>query len=344
MIPAAAASPRPLWRRLLTAPAFWAVLSAAAALPWVLHERGMDLPPVIFSLLAGWLAGIGFVNWTFRTASPRLGVVLHAVVALACAALMITMVQAGTPGLRLLPDGLRAPAIMVQFALIPATGWMLLGLLGRITTLARRPAKNPRTAPEWDQDKTGSTVEFRAVRMPVVALVWWGMALFVLVSTGLAILLVTDSLPTWVSTSPMVFLALGALIALPPFLIFRGVCAARTIPVSARFTRGALRIRWAENDMTLPLNRISRLVWCPTGESARLEVSAPGIHLSLLVSVARPARGRLAQLPPLQRRTEAALAEAGLPRVIAPKSRAKKRPTQAFERVFEEVEVESTRE
>ncbi|WP_030143916.1 hypothetical protein [Mycetocola saprophilus] len=334
-MPSTVPSPRPWWRRVLTSPAFWALVSLSAALPWVLTERGMGLPPMILSLLGGWLLGIDLVNRTFRARSARVGLWIHVALAVACSGLMIYLVESGSAGLRMLPEPLRAPAIMVQFALIPATGWMVLGVLGRITTVARRPARNPRTVPEWVQDKTGFSVGFRAVRMPVAALVWWGVALGVMVATVLSVLIVTDALPRWVSTSPMVFLLLAALIALPPFLVFRGVCALRTVPASVRFTRGALLIAWDGQERSVPLQRITRLVWCSAGESARVEIASPELSLSLLVSVARPGAGELAQLPPLPRRTEAALVEAGLMPVIQRKSRPRRSPISVFERVFE---------
>ncbi|MCS4277052.1 hypothetical protein M2390_002246 [Mycetocola sp. BIGb0189] len=337
-----ASSPSPLehahrswWRRVLSQPLIWAALCLALTLPWTLNERGMDAAPFILTLIGGWLLGVAFVNLTLRMQPVRRGVIVHVGVAAVATTAMIVGVEGGGAFIRALPEAFRGPVFMGQLALIPAICWTLLGLLSRVTLLARRPARSPRTAPEWVEDRTGVAVTFHAVPMRLRALYGWGIALAVLVAVVISIPIVNDAVPRWANQSPMVFLAAAAIVALPPYLVFRAVCAHRTRSVVLRFTPRGLTLTEDGVSVQIPLSRVTRLVWSVSGETARVEIQAPGANRSLLVSVARHGRGTLAQLPPLRARTASWLAEAGLVPVEPAGSRAKRAPARVFERVFE---------
>lgn len=320
---------------MLSQPLIWAALCLALTLPWTLNERGMDAAPFILTLIGGWLLGVAFVNWTLRMQPVRRGVIVHVGVAAVATTAMIVGVEGGGAFIRALPEAFRGPVFMGQLALIPAICWTLLGLLSRVTLLARRPARNPRTAPEWVEDRTGVAVTFHAVPMRLRALYGWGIALAVLVAVAISIPIVNDAVPRWANQSPMVFLAAAAIVALPPYLVFRAVCARRTRSVVLRFTPRGLTLAEDGVSVQIPLSRVTRLVWSVSGETARVEIQAPGANRSLLVSVARHGRGTLAQLPPLRARTASWFAEAGLVPVEPAGSRAKRAPARVFERVFE---------
>ncbi|RLP82729.1 hypothetical protein D9V34_05590 [Mycetocola lacteus] len=305
----------------------------------------MDVVPFILTLIGGWLLGVAFVNWTLRMQPVRRGVIVHVGVAAVATAVMIVGVEGGGALIRALPEVLRGPVVMGQLALIPAICWTLLGVLSRVTSLARRPSRNPRTVPEWVEDRTGVTVTFHAVPMRLRTLYGWGIALAALVAVVISIPIVNDAVPRWATQSPMVFFAGAVIVAIPPYLVFRAVCARLTRSVLLRFTSRGLTLTEDGVSVQIPLSRVTRLVWSASGESARVEIQAPGANRSLLVSVARHGRGTLAQLPPLRARTaswlaeagiaEAGIVEAGLVPVEHTGSRAKRAPARVFERVFE---------
>ncbi|RLP74319.1 hypothetical protein D9V32_13280 [Mycetocola tolaasinivorans] len=296
----------------------------------------MDVVPFILTLVGGWLIGVAFVNWTLRMQPVSRGVIVHVGVAVVATTAMIVGVEGGGAFIRGLPEALRGPVVMGQLALIPAICWTLLGLVSRVTVLARRPARNLRTVPEWVEDRTGVTVAFHAVPMRLRTLYGWGIALAALVAVVISIPIVNDAVPRWANQSPMIFLAAAAITALPPYLVFRAVCARRTRSVVVRFTPRGLTLTEDGVSVQIPLSRVTRLVWSASGETCRVELEAPAADRSLLLSVARHDRGVSAELPPLRARTVSWLAEAGLILVGPTGSRAKRSPAWVFEHAFDQ--------
>ena len=107
-------------------------------------------------------------------------------------------------------------------------------------------------------------------------------------------------------------IVVGAVIALPAYLLFLAVVRRRTVSCSVAFGNDELRIRTDSVVHTIPFPQIERLVWRTASDYARVEVVGAGVDLSLIVGLAKAGAGRTAELPVLPRRVFRRLERAGL--------------------------------
>ncbi|MFG6444851.1 hypothetical protein ACFXQA_06210 [Microbacterium sp. P07] len=134
--------PAPLWRRLLGSAFVWAAGCAAVALPFFVVGQGLEFVPFLLALAAGWLAGIGFTNATFRMQPPRRGVALHAAVAVVTAVLAAWSLGPAAELLSGQPAPVRGLTLFLQLCAVTGVCWIWLGLVVR--GLAALPNSTPR--------------------------------------------------------------------------------------------------------------------------------------------------------------------------------------------------------
>jgi len=306
----------PWWKRLFRKPLFWALICAALALPCYLDGNGMGLLPFLFTLVGGWLCGFAFVNFTLGIKRTWLGVLLHVVVAALSGLLLHWLVFDGSSFLKTLPGQLRALLLFLQMGAIPGVAWIWFGLLGRITSVAAKPsktAKSTRQAPGWEDTSPGTRVQFWALPMTMRALAWAIAGMSVL-GGGLTILLMIafDSFLFRFGSARLIIIALGLLIGLPGYYLFRAVLGRKTTPCSVAFGKDRLTIETHAHAATIPYVDLERLVWRNNSDYARVEVHGGGHAFSLLVGMARTPKTVLPQLPPLSQKTIRRLTDAGM--------------------------------
>nr|WP_201470350.1 hypothetical protein [Microbacterium hydrocarbonoxydans] len=304
-------------RLFITTPLLVGVALLIGAVAWTLASDDLDFFGFLLMLIGGWAVAFAFVNATLEMRPPALGAALHVSVAAALTVLMYCMIEYGKEPVAALPEPARVVAVVLQIAAGPAIGWIWLGLLSRVTGLlsrrdaARRPVLTP---PEWERDESGdgSAVAFSAVDAPMRSITTW--IVLIVLAGGLgcvALLIALDDVV--VQAGPkIVVIVLGALIALPAYLLFLAAVRRRTVSCAVAFGNDELRIRRGDREHVVPFRQLQRLVWRTASDYARIEVAAPGLDIALIVGLAKADAGRTAELPALPRRVFRRFELAGL--------------------------------
>lgn len=297
--PAEAARRPPLLRRIALHPLIWAAACTLAALPGYLTDGGFF--SYLMSVVAGALCGIWFVNLTVRMPHPT-GAIAHLVTAIALAPAMFAAIELVPRWLT--PGTPRAVYTGILFALPPAAGWVWITLISRITAfLSRRTRAQPRVPLTWENDGDAVIVRFRAIPMRMRELTVWMVATIVVTGAVVTTALIMFSAVVERLGPRLLILALGVLFAFPAYLIVTALLRRRSVEASVRVSRDRMWITTGEATHALRLSEIERLRWGTTSDYARLEVTAPGVDLVLLVGIAKQADGLASELPPLPGRT-----------------------------------------
>lgn len=305
----------PLWRRMLFNPVLWGTALLAAATALTLGTQDIDLPQFLLMLVGGWCFGLAFVNATFGM--RRNGLVLHLAVAIVLLATMLVVTEYGSRLLDPLPDAVKGVLLVLWMAAIPATGWIVLGLLGRVTdALTRRERKKTpvRVPPEWERDERGdgSFVRFPAIemRMRELTLSIIGITVFVGL-IGIALLI---SFSDVVMRFPprLAIVLVGLMLGLPAYLVLTATLRKRTKECTVAFGNDEIRIRLGDSASVVRFSELEHLRWRCRSDYARIEVRGPGVDLSLFAGLAKAPPGRTSELPVLPRRVFRRLELSGL--------------------------------
>lgn len=273
--------------------------------------------PFLLMLVGGWCFGFAFVNATQEMVPARNGAILHLGVAVVLGALVAFVVEFGGDLLDPFPDAVRGIAVVLQLAAIPATGWIWLALIGRVTDLfARRDAKKrpPIVTPEWQRDESGdgSIVFFPAIELRMRALTQAIVGIVVVVGLfGVVLLITLDDIVMRMGPRIAIVL-LGIVVGLPVYLVFTAIMRRRTAQCAVAFGNDELRVRVGDELHTIPFRELAHLRWRCRSDYARIEVRGAGADLSLFAGLAKPPRGFSAELPALPRRVYRRLELAGL--------------------------------
>lgn len=305
----------PWWRGLVLNSLTWGFVLLAAATALTLGTGDLDILQLLLMLVGGWCFGFAFVNTTMRM--PRNGVVLHIAVAVVLGALMAFITEYGGWPIEMLPEAVRGVLVVLWMAAIPATGWIWLGLLGRVTdALTRRERKNApiRFAPEWERDERGdgSFVRFPAVELRLRHLTIAIVGIVVVVGLlELAILIAFDDIV--LNLGPrMLIIVIGLVLGLPAYLVLTAVLRRRTEQCAIAFGDDEVRIDVGGAASVIRFSDLEHLRWRGRSDYARVEIRAAGIDLSLFTGIAKAPAGRTSELPPLPRRVFRRFELAGL--------------------------------
>lgn len=304
-----------VWRALVHKPLLWALLCAAATLPWTLSGNGMDLPPFLIGLVGGWLCGFAFVNATLEMKNPTIGALAHVAGAVVFGLALHWLVFEGSEQFNGLPQVATSLAYSAQMAAIPAVAWIWLGLIHRLSYFMSKPSarrKNtPSAAPEWQLENPGTALHFHAVAMTVRSLTWILAAVFTAVGAVLFYVLATFDWFLDTGSSTVIVVLCGALV-LPVLLLVKTILGRKTVACSVHLTRNRLRIDIGTSSSSVALAQLEHLSWRCDGSYARLEARGPGLDISLIVGLARMPEATLPTLPPLSQQTIQRLLNAGL--------------------------------
>lgn len=310
------------WRRLLGSPLVWASVCAAIALPWFVSGAGMEFFPFLLAIVAGWACGFSFVNATGRAVRMRRAVALHVFGAVASAALVVVGAEFGGPFAAALPEPLGAVVLFLQFAAIPAAGWVWLALLARLVeAVGRRSPHRVPVVPAWEREGDAAMVRFAAVPMRSRTLsLLIGVTAAVGGALAFALLVVLDDAVLRLGARLSIILV-GVLIALPLHLLIASRLRRLTRPCWVRLDGERLEIGVGGVRHGVPLRELEVLVWRPRSEYARVEARGGGLDVSLVVGVARTPNGVAAELPEPTRHVRRTLEDAGLRLERAPGGR-----------------------
>lgn len=295
-----------------------ALLIVAGVAVTVLTE---DLGVVQFLLLLGGgsCAGFAFVNAVEQM--PRNGLVLHLAVALVLGSVLVAVTTSGTALLDTVPESVRVVLFPLFFAAIPATGWIVLGLFGRVAQVLRRrdeARRPPRTVPEWQRDDSGdgSIVAFTAIEMPFRALTRAIVWIVVLVGALAVVLLIAFSDIVLHLGARLSIIVVGVVLALPAYSILTARLRRRTVACTLTLGNDELRIDVDGTASVIRYSRLDHLLWREKSDYARVEVRGAGTDISLLVGIAKAAPGAAAELPALPRRITRRFEREGLMRTV----------------------------
>lgn len=309
-----AAARAPRRRRLVGSPLAWAALCLALAVPWALAGQAMELIPYLLMLVGGWLCGFSFVNATLRMTPKRRGVVVHVIGAVASAALVVSAVEYGGPLVATAPEWARISLVIVQFAAIPAAGWIWLGLIGRVSAAVGTSKAQPApTAPEWVRAEHGHGSEVRFSAVPIaMRTLTTAIVVIVVVMGGLAgLALVAAGDLVYALGARLTIIVIGVVFALPAYFAFLTVVRRRTVSCTIGFGNDRLWLRTGPTTTIVAFRDLEQLVWRRSSDAARVEVRGAGIDVSLVTGMAKPATGTTAELPALPRRVLGRLQDEG---------------------------------
>ncbi|MGS0563229.1 hypothetical protein [Microbacterium aurugineum] len=304
-------------RKLVRNPLLWGAVLLLAAIGFTLAGDDLSFFPFLLMLVGGWCFGFAFVNVTFDMVPARNGVIFHVIVAVVLGALAVSVIEFGEDLLDLFPDTVRAVAVVLQMAAIPAVGWIWLGLLSRVTALftrrdgKKRPLPVP---PDWEREEggDGSIVRFPAIELRMRTLPQAIVAIVVVFGhLGVVALIALDDIAMRMGPRIAVIL-LGIVIGLPVYLAFTAILRRRTEACTVAFGNEELRVRVGATLHTTPFRDLEYLRWRTRSEYARIEVRGAGTDLSLVAGLAKPPRGLSAELPALPKRVYRRLELAGL--------------------------------
>lgn len=313
--PAAAIAARaPRWRRLVGSPLVWAAICLTLVVPWALAGQATELIPYLLMLVGGWLCGFSFVNATFRMTPVRRGVIVHVIGAILSAALVVSAVEYGGSLLATAPEWMRISLVIVQFAAIPAAGWIWLGLIGRVTaTVGTSKAKLAPTAPEWVRAEHGhgSEVRFAAVPISMRALTTAIVVIVVVMGALAGAALVAAGDLVYAFGPRLTIIVIGVVFALPAYFAVLAVVRRRTVAGVIGFGNDRLWLSTGSTTTTVAYRDLERLVWRCRSDYARIEVRGADLDVSLVTGIAKPVPGTTAELPALPRRVLGRLADEG---------------------------------
>ncbi|MGW8483155.1 hypothetical protein ACWGJP_08435 [Microbacterium sp. NPDC055903] len=303
-------------RRLLLSPWLWSVMLLVAAAVWLRVTDDLGFAAYLLMLVGGVLVGVGFVNATFRM-PPRAGLLVHLLGAVASGAALAVLASIESASM----DGAPRPVVIVvtvvQFAAIPAAGWILIGLLGRIGSAisARDAAKAPvRIGPAWEEERDRAELRFAAIPLDMKALT--AVIVGVVVVGGsivAAVMIATGDLAERLGAR-IVIIVIGVLVALPAYAIVSAVLRRRTVAATVEISRDRLRVDAGGIRVDLALDEVDELLWRPDSDYARFEVRADRLHLTLNAGLAKVPKSVAPQLPELTRPIRTRLERAGLQR------------------------------
>ncbi|WP_334151620.1 hypothetical protein [Microbacterium sp.] len=227
-------------RKLVRNPLVWGALLLAAALVATLAGDDLSFFPFLLMLVGGWCFGFAFVNATLRMTPSRTGAFLHAAVAILLGAAIAFVIEFGEDLLAPFPGQVRAVAVVLQLAAIPAAGWIWLGLLSRVTdALTRREAKRRPTpvTPEWEREEhaDGSRVRFPGIPLRMRVLTGAIIAIVVVFGLGGTLLVIAFDDIVLRLSARLVIILVGILIALPAYLVFTAVLRRSTAACTVAF-------------------------------------------------------------------------------------------------------------
>jgi hypothetical protein len=112
--------------RLVRTPWFWAGLCLLFALPWILVDKALDLPPFLLSLGAGWLAGAAISGRVLALRSRPARLASGAAVVAACIGALWLLYEAdGIKAVRAVaPGGIKGLVAFLSMASIVGCVWM----------------------------------------------------------------------------------------------------------------------------------------------------------------------------------------------------------------------------
>ncbi|GAA1780274.1 hypothetical protein GCM10009748_11900 [Agromyces lapidis] len=301
--------------RLLRSPLVWAAVCFALTVPWFAAGQGMEFVPYLLMLVGGWLCGFSFVNLTFRIAPERDGVILHVIGAVAAAAFLWFAIELGRPLLETAPEPLKIAFVIVQFAAVPAAGWIWLALLSRITSAVGRPSKSkpaPAT-PEWERAEhgRGSEVRFAAIPMTMRALTTAIVVIVVVVGAVAAAALIAAGDVIYLVGARLAIIIVGVAFALPAYFAYLAVVRRRTLDCTIGFGDDRLWLRTDASTTVVRFDDLDELVWRCRSDYARVEVRGAGVDVSLIAGAARSRPGFTSELPALPRRVLGRLRDLG---------------------------------
>lgn len=113
--------------RWVRTPWFWAGLCLLFALPWIMVDQALDLPPFLLSLGAGWFAGAAVSGRILTLGSlPARLASGAAVVAVCVGALWLLYEADGIKAVRAVaPDGIKGLVVFLSMASIVGCVWMV---------------------------------------------------------------------------------------------------------------------------------------------------------------------------------------------------------------------------
>jgi hypothetical protein len=287
------------------------------AIGFTLLGDDLSFFPFLLMLIGGWCFGFAFVNATMDTVPARNGAILHVAVAVVLGALVAFVIEFGGDLLDPFPESVRGVAVVLQLAAVPATGWIWLGLLSRVTDLFRRRDAKKRplpVTPAWEREESGdgSIVRFPAIELRMRTLTQAIVAIVVVVGLlGVALLIALDDIVMRMGPR-IALLLLGIVLGLPVYLLLTAILRRRTVQCTVAFGNDELRVRVGAELHTIPFRELELLRWRTRSDYARIEVRGAGADLSLVAGIAKPPRGFSAELPPLPRRVYRRLELAGL--------------------------------
>jgi len=304
-------------RTLVRTPLIVGAALLLAAIGFTVLGDDLSFFPFLLMLVGGWCFGFAFVNATLGMVPARNGAILHLGVAVVLGALVAFVVEFGGDLLDPFPDAVRGVAVVLQLAAIPATGWIWLGLISRITDLfARRDAKKKPlpVTPEWERDASGdgSIVRFPAIELRMRALTQAIVGIVVFFGLFSIVLLIALDDIVMRMGSRIAIVLMGIVVGLPVYLMFTAILRRRTAQCSVAFGNDELRVRVGDELHTIPFRELEHLRWRCRSDYARIEVRGAGVDLSLFAGLAKPPRGFSAELPVLPRRVYRRLELVGL--------------------------------
>lgn len=304
-------------RKLVRNPLLWGALLLAGAIVATLAGDDLSFFPFLLMLVGGWCCGFAFVNATLRMTPARNGAFLHAAVAITLGAAIAFVIEFGNGLLEPFPDQVRAIAVVLQLAAIPAAGWIWLGLLSRVTdALTRRDAKKrpvPVT-PEWEREEHGDGSHVRFPGIPLRMRVLTGAIIAIVFVFGLGgtfLVIAFDDIVLRLGARLAIILV-GVLIALPVYLVFTAVLRRRTESCIVAFGNDELRLTVGAHTDVIPFRELEHVLWRTRSDYARIEVRGAGIDRSIIAGLAKPPAGHTAELPVLPRRVLRRLELAGM--------------------------------
>ncbi|WP_407360196.1 hypothetical protein [Microbacterium sp. LBN7] len=304
-------------RKLIRNPMLWGALLLLGAIAATIAGDDLSIFPMLLMLVGGWCFGFAFVNATLRMTPSRNGAYLHIGVAVVLGAIMTFVVEFGSELLASLPESVRAVAVVLQIAAIPATGWIWLGLLSRVTdALTRRDRrKHPLpTTVEWEREESGDGSSVRINGIPLRMKVLTGAIVGIVIVFGLfgtLLLIAFDDIVMRLGPR-LLIIVVGVVIALPVYLALTAVLRRRTVACVIAFGNDELRVRVGDEDHVVAFRDLEFLLWRTRSDYARIEVRGAGVDLSVVAGLAKPPAGRTAELPVLPRRVFRRLELAGM--------------------------------
>lgn len=272
----------------MTEPVVWFVVCTLVAVPFFLAERGVELVPMIATIVGGLLAGATLLGVIEAAPSMKVRVVTHLVVTAAAVgvAMLLTRKDVGE-AIGALPAPWNGLLFMPVLGSAFCAGWLAFTLLGRVplsfvkdkpataeTALAARIVGAPDLpTPRFEVSRSGENTQWRvtvrAVPLPLARL-GWIIALVVIVVGGLVagILISLDQagLPSSRWFIILLGFAIGMPIAAAVYAWFRRASQEHTISLTA----DRLRIVTQRTLIEVSLADLDYLEWRVGSDYARI--------------------------------------------------------------------------